>query len=78
MRKYAKYIHLICKSFRSSIGITQNEVAAMVDYSVENVSAFERGRNRNYEILLWYIDHGLTEDFCEKWYKLHGGIKNEY
>lgn len=58
-----------CKSFRVSKGYKQLNVAYDTGYSLENVSAFECGRNDNYRVLLWYIIHGMdTSDLirgCE-------------
>lgn len=49
-----------CKLYRRGIGYTQNDVAEHTCYSLENISAFENGRNDNYRILLWYFIHGMT------------------
>lgn len=51
-----------CRSFRKSIGYRQADVAKETAYSVENVSSFERGRNDNLMIFLWYVDHGMPLD----------------
>lgn len=48
-----------CREFRQSIGKLQSDVAFDTGYSAMNVSAFENGRNCNYRILLWYINHGI-------------------
>lgn len=66
MRKYADIIHKICKRYRQSLGYTLNDVASDTGYVFTNIEAFEHGRNRNFHILLWYIDKGLNEEFCEK------------
>lgn len=50
----------ICKEFRQSNKVTQMQVAAELGYSVENISRFERGYNRNYTILLWYLHFAHT------------------
>lgn len=55
-----KQVGLMCKTYRRAIGFRQIDVAADTGYSVENISAFERGRNDNLEILLWYFDNGMT------------------
>lgn len=55
-----KQVGLRCKTYRRAIGFRQIDVAADTGYSVENISAFERGRNDNLEILLWYFDKGMT------------------
>lgn len=51
-----------CKRFRLKNGYLQIHVAADTGYSVENVSAFETGRNDNYRILLWYLSHGMKPE----------------
>ena len=53
--KIGKY----CKKYRVSIGRFQSDVAEDTGYSVENISAFETGRNDNARILLWYIEKGI-------------------
>ena len=50
----------ICQKFRKELGYLQRDVAKDTGYSVENVSAFERGINDNSLILLWYLSKGLT------------------
>ena len=55
-----KQVGLMCKTYRRAIGFLQRDVAADTGYSVENISAFERGRNDNLEILLWYLSKGMT------------------
>ena len=49
-----------CKQFRVERGYYQTDVASETGYSVENVSAFETGRNDNARILLWYFSHGMN------------------
>ena len=48
-----------CQRFRQKQGISQSTVANETGYSVENVSAFECGKNDNSKIFLWYLYHGL-------------------
>lgn len=48
-----------CKEYRVEKGYYQYDVAADTGYSVENISAFETGRNDNARILLWYFAHGM-------------------
>ena len=48
-----------CKQFRVDNGYYQSDVASETGYSVENISAFETGRNDNAKILLWYFEHGM-------------------
>ena len=61
-----KFIGNKCREFRKERGYYQINVANDVGYSIENVSAFENGRNDNSRILLWYIEHGLTFDMIRK------------
>ena len=56
-----KTIGKLCAEFRRSLHITQKTVAEELTYSVENISAFENGRNANMYILLWYIRKGLLD-----------------
>lgn len=51
-----------CQEFRKSAGYAQWCVARDTGYSIETISSFERGRNDNGIILLWYIAHGMTYD----------------
>lgn len=55
-----------CKEYRLSMGILQIHVAEETGYSLENISAFETGRNDNARILLWYLLHGMTIDYLMK------------
>ena len=52
-----------CKQFRANRGYYQTDVATETGYSVENVSAFETGRNDNARILLWYFVHGMNAEY---------------
>ncbi len=49
-----------CKEFRVSAGMLQIDVANETGYSLENISAFENGRNDNSRILLWYLAYGMN------------------
>ena len=51
-----------CKKARQDKGYTQLHVAFEVNYTPENVSAFECGRNDNLRIFLWYIQNCFTEE----------------
>lgn len=48
-----------CQEYRVERGYYQYDIAADTGYSVENISAFENGRNDNARILLWYFEHGM-------------------
>ena len=52
-----------CKQFRVEHGYFQSDVAADTGYSVENISAFETGRNDNARILLWYFEMGMKPEY---------------
>lgn len=58
-RKNLKNLGERCKNFRKDLRLKQSEVAADLGCSVENVSAFENGRNGNLQILLWYVKKGF-------------------
>lgn len=66
-----KDIGLRCKKYRVEHGYYQYDVAADTGYSVENISAFETGRNDNSRILMWYFEHGMSYK-----YLFEGGVKN--
>lgn len=57
-----KELGRICKLARAGRGYFQRQVAEDTGYTIENVSAFENGRNDNSRLLLWYFEHGLTYD----------------
>lgn len=65
-----KTIGARCKEYRLTLGVLQYHVANDIGYSLENISAFETGRNDNSRILLWYFNHGMTIDYLMK-----GGVK---
>lgn len=46
---------------RKKAKVKQSQVARELGYSLENISAFENGRNNNAEILLYYIKKGWIE-----------------
>lgn len=48
-----------CKAYRIEQGFYQVDVARDTGYSIENISAFETGRNDNAKILMWYIQKGF-------------------
>lgn len=52
-------IGTICRDFRITLGISQAEVAKQTGYTRSAVSRFESEGRANYDILMWYIDHGL-------------------
>ena len=52
-----------CKKYRIERGYYQIDVAKGTGYSIENISSFERGRNDNARILLWYFDKGMKLEY---------------
>lgn len=48
-----------CREWRLKKGYLQADVARDTKYSIENVSAFENGRNDNYRIFVWYLLKGI-------------------
>lgn len=49
-----------CKKWRTEHGYYQLDVAHDTGYSLENVSAFENGRNDNCRFLSWYLIKGMS------------------
>ena len=54
-----KQLGEICKESRIEKGYLQSDIANQMHYSIENISAFENGKNNNAQLLLWYIRNGL-------------------
>lgn len=53
----------MCKTYRKhTLKTSQCEVAKDIGVTGQNVSAFERGKNNNARILLWYIERGMDID----------------
>lgn len=55
----ARDLGATCRRFRKSIDKKLSDVARDTGYTLQNVSAFERGMNNNFKIYLWYANHGL-------------------
>ena len=54
----------LCKKYRQEIlKMTQEEVAKELEYSQENISAFENGRNSNNIIFMWYVSKGILKHY---------------
>ena len=51
-----KDVGRFCGKVRRKHGVTQVHVAMSVNYSPENVSAFEKGHNNNAMLLAYYLD----------------------
>lgn len=58
----------ICQKYRQEKGYRQKDVAADTGYTVENISAFERGITNNMKIFIWYLSIGLTYEELKKWH----------
>ena len=51
---------VMCKNYRKyTLKVSQRKLACDIGVTGQNVSAFERGKNNNARILLWYIEHGM-------------------
>lgn len=62
MKDVSKKCGELCAIFRKEeLKMTQQQVADALNYSQENISSFENGRNSNNRIFLWYIKQGLFE-----------------
>lgn len=64
-RERLKEIGKKCKEYRIKAGYKQTDIARDLGFSMENISAFETGRNDNALILLWYIAHGMDPGTIE-------------
>lgn len=64
-RERLKEIGKKCKEYRIKAGYKQIDIARDLGFSMENISAFETGRNDNALILLWYISHGMDPGTIE-------------
>ena len=54
----------ICAKYRKEVlKVTQKDVAKDLNYSQENISSFENGRNANNTIFLWYVRNGLLNHY---------------
>ena len=50
----------LCRRYRQEVlKITQKEAAEELEYTQENISAFENGRNSNNIIFMWYVRKGI-------------------
>ena len=48
-----------CKAWRIDKGYPRKAISIDTGYSIENVHAFEDGRNNNCKIFVWYLMHGF-------------------
>lgn len=63
----------LCREFRQDVlKMTQEDVAKELDYSQENISAFENDRNSNSIIFMWYVKKGLLNYYSID--ELCGGV----
>ena len=56
----ARDLGATCRRFRKSIDKKLSDVARDTGYTLQNISAFERGQNNNMKIDLWYVERGLN------------------
>lgn len=57
-----KQIGKACQFYRMSLGLRQKDVALDLNYTKDNISQFENGRNGSLRVFIWYLDKGLTID----------------
>lgn len=51
----------MCQTRRMQSSVNQKEVAETTGYSVQTISAFERGKMRSMDLLIWYmLNLGVT------------------
>lgn len=55
----------ICAKYRKEHGYRLRDIADDLGFTIGNISAFEHGRNDNGTILLWYVYHGLDNEYIE-------------
>lgn len=67
-----KKLGRMCKTFRREHDIAMKTIADDLDYSVESISAFERGKINTSRILLWYVKHGLNADYIKEYNRQTG------
>lgn len=60
-KKFLKALGAECARLRQICGLTQQQVADMIGYSKENISAFENGRNGNVVIFNAYM--GIADGY---------------
>ena len=60
-------IGMCCRYYRTKIiKKKQTDVSNDTGYSIENISAFEHGRNNNAALFYWYIKNGLDIKIIKK------------
>lgn len=71
-----KTLGAACQYYRTeALNRKQIDVSRETNYSIENVSSFENGRNNNAMIFLWYVNHGFSDQFLKNYI---GGDIYEY
>ena len=55
-----------CGVWRHEQGIRQSRIAEDLDLTSTAVSNFERGKNNNAAVFLWYIKHGFIVEWYER------------
>lgn len=56
-----RIVGLRCRLYRLRQSMSQSDVAKETGYTQVNISRFECGTNDNMQILLWYLDHGMSK-----------------
>lgn len=67
-----KTLGYLCKCTRMRKAVPQKDVAREVKTSAQNICEFEQGRNNSAKILLWYVEHGLSDVLDE--YRRGNGV----
>lgn len=73
-----KALGLLCSTYRKSMHISQSTIAIKTGYTVENISAFERGRNCNFIIFLAYVNIIPIPDIIKELNKIWRIYTDEY
>ena len=65
----------VCRTYRQNVlKVTQEQVANDLEYSQENISAFENGRNCNSTIFMWYVKNGILNYYSLD--EICGGVED--
>lgn len=65
----------LCRKYRQEVlKATQEDVAKDLEYTQENISAFENERNSNNIIFMWYVRNGILDYYSFE--ELCGGVCN--
>lgn len=56
-----------CGEWRRQNGIRQSRIASDLDVSCVCISNYECGKNNNASIFMWYVRHGFTLNWYERY-----------